>query len=56
MHPDHYHCNLDMSTGSLHDATWPNMNGTPQTIRLNTKGYSSTYLAMRFAHVRVGTW
>ena len=22
----------------------------------NTKGYSSTYLAMRFANVRAGTW
>ena len=28
----------------------------PSSPNHNTKGYSSTYLAMGFAHVRAGTW
>ena len=29
--------------------------GAPRALH-NTKGYSSTYLAMGFANVRAGTW
>ena len=30
--------------------------GGPSSAPSNTKGYSSTYLAMGFANVRAGTW